>query len=354
METGNGNGARRMLWRSRWAAIGAAVAVTLGGGGLFVASAATSAPSSIVAIDPIRIVDTRDPADLGLAGPLVSTESEQVQVTGAAVPDGATGVLMNVTVVQPSANGFLSIRPGDADGAPTTSSLNFSAGDVVSNSVQVSLPVTGPNAGQIEVTYDADAVEGPTTELLIDVIGYLTEGSGAPGPAGPAGETGPAGDTGSLGPAGPTGPAGRTGDTGATGAAGPAGAVGPAGPESGSPVIGGGVDFIDPLDTSGYVSLGRSGIVVASSSDVGAVIPVDGTLTSLNVHLVHTVGSVTVTVYVNDAATAMTCTIAAADSTCADTTNTAVLEAGDTVAVLIDNTDGQVITNFSWTGWLAP
>ena len=46
--------------RSRWAAIGAAVAVSLGAGTLFVASAADSEPSSFVAVTPTRIVDTRE------------------------------------------------------------------------------------------------------------------------------------------------------------------------------------------------------------------------------------------------------------------------------------------------------
>lgn len=122
------------LWRSRWAAIGAAVAVTFGGGGLFVANAATSAPSSVVMIDPVRILDTRDPLDIGLPGPFVSAVSQKLQVTGAAVPAGATGVLLNVTVVTPTANGFLSIRP-----------------------------------------YDAYGVAGPSTEVLIDVVGYTAD-----------------------------------------------------------------------------------------------------------------------------------------------------------------------------------
>jgi|GEM_PF-3175630 len=95
---------RRGGWRSRWAAIGAAAAVTFGGGGLFAANAASSAPSSIVS---------------------------------------------------PSANGFLSVRPGDATGAPSTSSLNFNAGQTVPNSVQVALPTAGADAGRIDITYDA-------------------------------------------------------------------------------------------------------------------------------------------------------------------------------------------------------
>jgi hypothetical protein len=180
---------RRRLWRSRWAAIGAAIAVTFGGGGLFVANAASSVPSSVVTIDPVRILDTRDPVNVGLPGPFVSAVSQKLQVSGPVptttgtqtpVPSGATGVLLNVTVVSPSADGFLSVRPGDATGAPTTSSLNFKAGDIVPNSVQVGLPTVGANAGQIDITYDAFGQAGPTTDVLIDVVGYM----GATGPSG--------------------------------------------------------------------------------------------------------------------------------------------------------------------------
>ena len=210
------SGDRRRLWRSRWAAIGAAVAVTLGGGGIFVANAATSAPSSVVTIDPVRILDTRDPVNIGLPGPFRSAVSQKLQVTGAAVPAGATGVLLNVTVVSPTVNGFLSVRPGDAAGVATTSSLNFNAGDIVPNSVQVGLPTAGANAGQIDITFDAYGVAGPSTEMLIDVVGYMVPGGGEPGPKG---------DTGATGPAGPTGPAGETGAAGAPGADGNAVAV---------------------------------------------------------------------------------------------------------------------------------
>lgn len=170
------NDARRSLWRSRWAAIGAAVAVSLGGGGLFVANAASSPASSVVTIDPVRILDTR--TNVGLSGPFVSLTPRKLQVTGAAVPAGATGVLLNVTVVAPAAAGFLSVRPGDATGAPSTSSLNFEAGDIVPNAVQVGLPTSGANAGKIDIMYDAFGVPGPTTNVLIDVVGYMVAGGG--------------------------------------------------------------------------------------------------------------------------------------------------------------------------------
>ncbi|HYN32621.1 MAG TPA: hypothetical protein VES40_08350 [Ilumatobacteraceae bacterium] len=140
----------------------------------------------------MRILDTR--TDVGLPGPFVSAVSQKFQVTGSAVPAGATGVLLNVTVVTPTANGFLSIRPGDATGAPSTSSLNVNAGDIVPNAVQVGLPTAGANAGQIDITFDAYGQAGPATEVLIDVVGYLVAGGGGtPGPSGATGATGPAG-----------------------------------------------------------------------------------------------------------------------------------------------------------------
>jgi hypothetical protein len=169
------------LWRVRWAAIGAAIAVSLGaGGGVWLAQAA-SPPSSVVMIEPERILDTRDIANLGLAGPFASPAPQDLQVTGAVptatgtatvVPEGATGVLLNVTPVGATAAGFISVRPANASGAPTTSSLNFSAGEINPNSVQVELPTTGPESGMIEISYNAFGQVGPTTDVLIDVVGY--------------------------------------------------------------------------------------------------------------------------------------------------------------------------------------
>lgn len=172
---------RGRLWRSRWAAIGAAVAVTFGAGGLVAANAAGGVDSTTVLTDPVRVLDSRDPLNVGLAGPFASQVSQKLRVTGSistttgaktVVPTGATGVLLNVTTVGSTANGFISIRPGDASGLPSTSSLNFNAGEIVPNAVLVGLPTSGANAGQIDITYDAYSVPGPNTDILIDVVGY--------------------------------------------------------------------------------------------------------------------------------------------------------------------------------------
>lgn len=179
------------LWRSRWAAFGAAVAVSVGAGGVvhFV-SASSGAPSDFVAITPLRVLDTRDPVNVGLNGPFVSAVSQDLTVTGeiatttgtqVVVPVAATGVVLNVTVVAPTSDGFISVRPADAPGAPATSSLNFLAGSIIPNSVTVQVPTTGVDAGKIELTYDAYGTAGPTADVLVDVVGYY---QAAPAPGG--------------------------------------------------------------------------------------------------------------------------------------------------------------------------
>ncbi len=176
----NNTQARRRGWRSRWAAIGAAVAVTFGAGGLMAVNAASSDPSNFVSVTPERILDTR--SDVGLPGPFISGVAQRLQVTGnvpiqpagapastaTVVPTGATAVVLNVTVINPSTGGFLSIRPADATGAPAVSNINWGAGGpTLANAVTVAMPTSGTFAGQIEVF-----VDGNVAQVLIDVAGY--------------------------------------------------------------------------------------------------------------------------------------------------------------------------------------
>ncbi len=204
------------------------VAGTLAAVSLVRASSESSA-SSFVPVPPTRILDSR--VGLGLAGPFESPTPRALQVTGVVatpggtfqvVPPEATAVVLNVTAVLPTADGFISVRPDGAPGAPTTSSLNFRAGDVVPNAVTVVLPASGA----IEITYDAFGAAGPTVEVLADVTGYFVPSAG-----GPPGPEGPAGPPGAPGAAGPPGPPGPEGAPGAEGPPGPEGPTGPEGPE---------------------------------------------------------------------------------------------------------------------------
>lgn len=170
------------LWRSRWAAIGAAVAVTLGAGGLGLIEAVDSGEKPVtVTIIPRRIVDTR--IDLGMTR-VWNQSPKLMQVTGTVpvaaalgteaatvVPSDAIGVLVNVTVVNPDSAGFLSLRPFGATGFPTTSTVNFTTvGAIEPNAATVDL---GPG-GKVEV-WLSTADSGGSADVLVDVLGYTVD-----------------------------------------------------------------------------------------------------------------------------------------------------------------------------------
>jgi hypothetical protein len=106
-------------------------------------------------------------------------------VNAVVVPAGATAVVLNVTAVDPTAGGYVSLRPGDATGAPTVSTLNVTAGGTFPNGATITIPTSGAYAGQIQVWYEAYDTTVGSTELLIDIAGYYELAS--TGPAGPAG-----------------------------------------------------------------------------------------------------------------------------------------------------------------------
>jgi len=168
------------MWRSRWAAIGAAVAVTLGAGGLGSSYAAIDFGDRpvTVTIAPQRILDTR--SNLGLQGRFLNESPRDLQVTGdvpiasggtaIVVPADAVGVVVNVTVVNPDSRGFLSLRPTGATGNPTTSTVNFTAGSIEPNAATVDL---GPG-GRVQIFIKTAAANG-TADVLVDVVGYTVD-----------------------------------------------------------------------------------------------------------------------------------------------------------------------------------
>jgi hypothetical protein len=139
--------------RVRWAAIGAAVAVTLGAGGLVgVGASSSSADATLVPVSPVRILDTRAGEPVGN---LTDGSSITVQVTGViptvgqgtkqVVPAGAAAITGNLTMVGTQANeygGFATMYPCDA-AKPDASNLNFVSNETVANSVAVPLSADG-------------------------------------------------------------------------------------------------------------------------------------------------------------------------------------------------------------------
>ena len=185
---------RAGLIRSRWAAIGAAVAVTLGGGGVWIASAVggESAPQEFISMTPVRVLDTREAVFKQPA--LGSTQDVTLSLAGY-VPNNAVAVALNLTVVDGTGASYLTLYPTGIT-KPFVSSINWSDGDAVANSVVVKL---GTN--QSINIYN----NNKTVNVVLDLNGYYVNasaGGGAAGPAGPAGvdgEDGAKGDKGDKG-----------------------------------------------------------------------------------------------------------------------------------------------------------
>jgi len=127
---------------------------------------------------PVRICDTRagNPSMLVSApvnqcnGPsntgttLGAGGTRSVQVTGiGGIPAGAIGAVLNVTVANPGAPGYLTAYP-QGGAAPTASNLDYGAGQVTANRVIVPLSASG----YIAVYSSARA------DVIVDVSGYYS------------------------------------------------------------------------------------------------------------------------------------------------------------------------------------
>jgi hypothetical protein len=120
---------------------------------------------------PQRLVDTRDGTG-GQLGLLVPSNPLVVQATGISattaagsvttIPSGAGTVALNLTVVNPSAPGFITAYPCDA-ARPLASNVNYVGGQVVANGVIA--PVSA--SGQV-CLYSSVA-----TDIIVDLAGWF-------------------------------------------------------------------------------------------------------------------------------------------------------------------------------------
>src|SRR3954453_20508816 len=222
------------VWRSRWAAAGAALAITFCGGGLLAAHAMGSPSDASVLVPqaPVRVLDTREAASPihALGQGSVATLSLATQV-----PAEATAAEINLTVVNGTTGSFLTLYPTGTV-RPLASAINWADNVAQANSTVIKL---GANKS-FNIYNNSGSVD-----VVIDLVGYYVPsagGGGANGAQGPAGAGGAKGDKGDTGAAGAAGAAGAKGDTGATGPAGNDGADGIDGSN--------GVDGMNGLDGS--------------------------------------------------------------------------------------------------------
>ena len=126
----------------------------------------------------LRVLDTR--GGQGAVGPVVAGHRRcSLQVRGVAgVPaSGVAAVVLNVTVTQPTAAGFVTVYPGGV-ARPTASSLNFVAGETVPNLVVAPVGADGRvdffngSGGTVQVIADVSGwFSGPTLTGVTSLVG---------------------------------------------------------------------------------------------------------------------------------------------------------------------------------------
>jgi hypothetical protein len=125
-----------------------------------------AATGDFFTVAPCRLLDTRQ---AGQGPALASGVPALVQVHGACgIPDTATAVAVNVTVVQPQGSGRLTLHPGNLS-TPNTSTLNFKAGQNLANNAILALATNGE--GTLAVTPVVSG--GGTVHVIVDVSGWF-------------------------------------------------------------------------------------------------------------------------------------------------------------------------------------
>ena len=133
--------------------------------------------STYTPVTPTRILDTRHGTGTGGATtPVAAGASIAFDVTtgvpGAPAVGSITAVVLNVTVTAPTSGAYITAYP-DGTSRPSSSNLNFHAGETVPNLVTVEVGADG----KIDL-YNGSA---GTTHLVADVEGYYTATSSGSG-----------------------------------------------------------------------------------------------------------------------------------------------------------------------------
>jgi hypothetical protein len=160
--------------RTRWAAIGAAIAITIGAGGvgLVDASVGSGERTVFVPITPCRVMDTRPDSTVGpKSSPLGPSETHTVTAHGdngdcVGIPADAVALSLNITTVGATMPSFLTIWEAGQP-QPGSSSLNPVPGEPPTpNGVTTALSP----AGQFSLFNFQGAVD-----VIADITGYYVD-----------------------------------------------------------------------------------------------------------------------------------------------------------------------------------
>lgn len=132
--------------------------------------ARTAEVAGFRSVGPVRVLDSRDGMGTpdGKAGQLPDGGTWTQDITTQNVPDGAKAVLLNVTVTNPAASGYLTVFPAGGT-KPVASNLNYVRGQTVANAVMVPAGAGGA------ISYFSTT----RTDVVVDVVGYTIDSGNA-------------------------------------------------------------------------------------------------------------------------------------------------------------------------------
>lgn len=136
---------------------------------------APTAASRVVAVPPVRVLDTRDGSGLIDAprGPIGSDDIVVLRLAGAAgVAPDAVGVICSVSVLQASYDGFVTVYPTDGTSGEAFPHVHFSADGRPVTNTTVSALGRGRGHGRLSL-HLAPGPPGTSAQLIVDVSGYL-------------------------------------------------------------------------------------------------------------------------------------------------------------------------------------
>lgn len=119
--------------------------------------------AGFLAVDPVRLIDTREPNQQFSRLPAGSVGT--LDLTGLGIPSGATAVALNLTAVAPSANGYVRVYACSGP-EPETSNVNPAIGQAQTNGLVV--PIGDGKLCLRTLT---------AVDVVVDLNGWLTIGS---------------------------------------------------------------------------------------------------------------------------------------------------------------------------------
>ncbi len=156
--------------RRRMIAVGgaAAVAAPIAGRPALAATPTPIAGQLVTLLSPIRVFDSRQTTSV-LGGRAFRPGDSVAVNVGAAYPEFALAVFVNVTITQTVGGGFLTVWGGDASGeldTPGTSNVNWTTGG--QTLANLALTTVGQE-NSIEVVCGGTG----STHVIVDVQGYV-------------------------------------------------------------------------------------------------------------------------------------------------------------------------------------